>query len=274
MNASARSVVVFFLAWAAAGASAQPNMPERDAVEQAPFIFKGTVSKTRASNVAAVPAAPDTAVVRVDEILKAPDVFRAFAKKTITVKLKPGTSVRAEQRALFLTAGWMYGDSIAVREVALASPTLDSAALTDLIADVERAKGDRALSGRIAASATVVAGRVADVSPLQAADKAGLRSEHDPDFWRAEIEVIGVEKPGARVGERVTVFFPHSTDEFWLKSPKLSNGQQAIFLLHKVPPDARDLKFAADSGYLVTDALDVQPLGTLDRVRSLIAKER
>src|SRR5262249_636391 len=156
-----------FFAWAAAGALAQdPPMPDRTAIEQAPFIFKGTVRKVRASNVSAVPAASDTAVVRVDEILKSPDVLKAFTKKNITVKLRPGTSLRAEQRWVFLTAGWMYGDSIAVREVAVASQALDSRALANLIAEVETAKGDRSLSRRLAESVSVVAGKVQDVGPL------------------------------------------------------------------------------------------------------------
>ena len=265
------------VAGAAVCATAQPRMPDRSSIEQAPFIFKGTVVRAHASNVSAVPGASDTAVVRIDEILKAPDVLKAFAKRNVTVKLKPGTSMRARQSALFLTAGWIFGGSIAVREIALESPALESRAVKALIADVETEKSDRELSRRIATSVSIVEARVEDVAPLAETDKTArpfpARSEHDPDFWRAEAVVTAAHKAGPAVGARVTVFFAHSTDELWLKSPKLAKGQEVLLLLHPAPADARDLLAAAQAGYIVTDPLDVQPLQARDRVRALIAKE-
>src|SRR5262249_1196617 len=75
-------------------------------------------------------------------------------------------------------------------------------------------------------------GRVAGVAPFTSSEASARRSEHDPELWRADVEVIAVLK-GQRPGSgRVQVYFAHSTDERWILSPKYTAGQEGIFLLH------------------------------------------
>ena len=89
---------------------------------QAQFIFTGTVSRLNAVTVAAFEPNPNTAVVRVDEVVQAPPALGDQTGKEITVWLKrPGTVV-AGQQALFFTNGWLFGETIAVQEVAHRKP--------------------------------------------------------------------------------------------------------------------------------------------------------
>src|SRR5690242_4863229 len=83
----------------------------------AQFIFRGTVQKVGAANLSIVQADPSTAVVRVDEMLKAASSLGDFTGREITVQLaKPKDATPGEQ-AVFFTNGWLYGETLAVVEV-------------------------------------------------------------------------------------------------------------------------------------------------------------
>src|SRR5262249_58656144 len=64
-----------------------------------------------------LPGNDRTAVVRVDEVIQAPDVLSKYAGRDITVQLAGRKKVQPGEQAIFYTNGWLFGDSIAVQAV-------------------------------------------------------------------------------------------------------------------------------------------------------------
>ena len=92
-----------------------PASSEADALaQQARFVFKGTVQKLRASTLPDIKDKSGTVIVRVDEIIQAPEELSHFTGHDITVQLSGRKKVKVGEQNVFHTNGWLFGDSIAV----------------------------------------------------------------------------------------------------------------------------------------------------------------
>jgi hypothetical protein len=231
-------------------------------IRNARIIFVGTVERPGASNVSLVPSSGKTALVRVREVLDAPATMGDLRGKVLTVLLVKEGSAQAGQEAIFFTNGWMYGENVAVREVA-EIPGSDREALRSAITSERQKVRDEELAGRLRSATLVIAGQVRSVKPLAKTER-GTRGEHDPEWWQAEIAVASAIK-GRAPGKTVTAFFPASLDERWLLTPKLQEGQSAVFLLQ--PYQGKDLPAGA---LVILHPLDVQPEQQIDRIRRLL----
>lgn len=248
-------------------------MTESDALmRQATFVFRGTVKRIGATATAEVDATPRTAVVSVDQIIRSPAQFAALTGQDVTLRLRAPESLREEQQAVFFANSWLFGEGVALQEVDHVPPDeADSlasrgAALTAQIA------GER-LQDRLGRADAVVAGRVSNVRPLAAAASAtgpAPRSEHDPDWQEAVIDVDTVLKGSVPSGV-VAVVFPASLDVYWHDAPKFHAGQEGVWSLHSqnVPQAAAEqfpLVFTA------LDPMDIQPRDALDQIRSQLQR--
>lgn len=259
------ALLVFWTGWAATAGFAQPTGAGPDLgkiIRTARIIFVGSVEKPGASNVSLVPASKRTALVRVREVLDAPATMGELRGQVVTVFLAKEGSVQAGQTGIFFTNGWMYGENVAVREV-LILPDRDRETLRAAIAGERQQVRDEELAAHLKSAALVIAGQVVSAKPAPGAER-GPRSEHDAEWWQAEIGVASVLK-GRTTGKTVTVFFPSSLDERWLLVPKLKEGQRAIFLLQ--PYQGKDLPAGA---LVILHPLDVQPESQIDRIRRLL----
>lgn len=254
---------------AAAPLIAQTAPANAGLIERSGFIFRGTVQKIGASNVTALPASPSTIVVRVDEVLKAPQGLESVRGHDVTVQEPRASSFKAGQQAIFYTSAYLYGENMAVKELAANTRAVETKTLSTQITDSQRQADDRALTARIASASLVISGRVVEVTPLISREESARRSEHDPEYWRATVEVVTVLKGQAPANNRVSVLFAHSTDERWYFSPKYTQGQEGIFLMH---PVTAGMPGGVDGTTL--DRLDFQPSSQLDTVRRLIQAGR
>jgi hypothetical protein len=92
-----------------------------------------------------------------------------------------------------------------------------------------------------------------------------LESEHNPEIKKAIIEIKTVLK-GNVSDKRITVLYSSSDDVMWYNSPKLTKGQEGIFLLQlKQVPDIFKIQ-----GYSILDKRDVQPVENLTLVQNLL----
>lgn len=89
-------------------------------------------------------------------------------------------------------------------------------------------------------------------------------SEHDAQWWQAEVAIENTEK-GKAAGNKVVVYVPHSDDIRWFRAPKVEVGQQGVFLLHRTSIPALKLE-----GYTATSSLDVQPMEQRQRIQNLL----
>lgn len=238
-------------------------------IQRAGFIFRGTVQKAAASNVKALPGSANTIIVRVDEILKSPKALESVLGKDVTVQLQRASTLKEQQQAVFLTSGFLYGENIAVKEVSTVTARVDSKTLATQITQAGVQSSEQALLARIVSSTLVITGKVVELTPLISKEASLRRSEHDPELWRADVEIATVEKGQKPDSGRIAVLFAKSDDERWILSPKYTVGQQGIFLLHS---DAA--KLIGQSGLSTVNQLDFQPASQIETVRRLIKTPR
>jgi hypothetical protein len=246
---------------AAAGQAA--GGPE-EMTRAAQLIFRGTVQKVEASNLDVVPADSSTAVVRVDEVLKAAPGFGDLTGREITVKLaQPGDATAGEQ-AVFFTQSWLYGSTLAVVEVGRMHG--EAGLLRGQVAAAARQADDDELRGRLAGAALVVAGRVVETHPAVVGSEVGEGSEHDPQWWEAVVQIDSVLK-GKPAGPRVSFFFPTSQDVVWYDAPKPAVGADGVWLLYRdQSPELGPV------GYTALKPWNLLPRGQADRVRRLLGQ--
>jgi hypothetical protein len=239
----------------------QTTNTTEELIRRSTFIFRGTVEKSAASTMPAVPASPSTAVVRVDQVIDGPGAPPDLTGKEITVQLLDPASVKRGSQAVFFTRGWLLGNSMAVIEVGKA-PGQDSQRVTEQVRSIRQKMADEMLQEELATAEAVIVGKVASV---RAAEIPHLGSEHDPDWYEARIFVESVLR-GKVPDREVTLLFPHSEDVMWGDSPRFREGQQGIWMLHRNQARLPGI----ENQYTTLKALDFQPREQLSRVERLV----
>jgi hypothetical protein len=225
-----RGIFLSLLAIQSVYGVAQHTSNTEELTREATFIFKGTVQKSGASNMAPVKANSQTAIVRVDEVIYAPGAPPDLQGKQITVQLLESPAVKPGFQAVFFTKGWLLGQSMAVIELGRMEQTTGSTqSIRSQVNETHQRMADEELQVEIAASEAVIVAEVVSVRPSQIPH---LGSEHDPDWYEARLAVQSVIKGNLHTRE-VTLLFPHSEDVMWHRSPKFKEGQNGIFLLHR-----------------------------------------
>ncbi|HEY2815723.1 MAG TPA: hypothetical protein VGK44_01175 [Casimicrobiaceae bacterium] len=211
---------------------------------KATFVFQGTVKKVKAALMRSVPVDAHTAVVHVDQVLEAPANLRHLAGMDLTVQLVERVKASAGDTFVFHAAGWIFGDTVALRAVTQEPLERAHAPLLARGGDPVAHRADRELQDRVndadlVVSGTVVAVKLPEGSEPQvratrgSVDVAGKPvSEHDPKWREAVVQVADVHK-GEHAADRVSVLFPSSQDVRWFKAPKFHAGQQGYFVLQK-----------------------------------------
>lgn len=254
------ALVAAVLAICARDASAQPPEKVEEMTRAAQLVFRGTVQKVGASNLKAIEPAGDTAVVRIEDVLKAPASLEDFTGREVTVKLRQPGSVRAGDARVFFTNGWLYGESLGLVEVGQAAG--DPAALRGQVAEAVRRGQEEKLRERLDRAALVVLGRVVETRPAPAMGE-GRVTEHDPQWWEAVIEVGSVLK-GSAPGQRVSLFFPMSRDVTWYEAPKPAVGWDGIWLLYR--EQIPNLQAPGYTGLKPWNLMPRESLGTVQRL--------
>ena len=222
-----------------------------DPTERARFVFKGTVRRLKASTVRDVPATSQTAVVRVEDIVHAPEALSDHLGQDITVLVPRAGALKVGQEAVFYATGGIFGDGVAVlcadhrpAERVPAAMVAAAARVSPVHQLANRDARARFQQADLVVSGTVVGvtlptrpGRrragAAAMAPVSATPGVmPVVSEHDPVMHDAEVEVAAVHK-GRHRGGTVSVRFPASSDVKWYRAPKFHVGQEGFFLLHK-----------------------------------------
>jgi hypothetical protein len=222
--------------WAGPGTAQGPAAdPLRELTKASELVFRGTVVKTGAANLAVVEPNDRTAVVRVEETLASAGTLDDFTGREVTVFLKDA-SARPGDQGVFFTTVALLGESLGVVEVGRRNGPA-----ADLRAQVAAARGEiqaESVRTRLAASDLAVSGRVVSVREAGAPAPDAVLTEHDPQWREAVIEVRTVLH-GQLTEKTVAVWFPGSLDVMWSRSPKLSTGHEGAWLLHRHVPEGR-----------------------------------
>src|SRR5215831_1539814 len=163
-----------------------------DLAQQARFVFKGTVRQLKAATMPEVPVTDRTIVVRVDEVIHAPEILSHYTGQDITVQLGTRKKVEVGQEAVFFTNGWLFGKSVAVQSIDHHPVNRAMAALRHTTGDPVKNLADHDLRAHFDNADLVVSGRVTSVRMPQGMAGAPTRlppSEHDPLWQEAVVEV-------------------------------------------------------------------------------------
>jgi hypothetical protein len=267
-----------------------PRAQSHPAAQQARFVFKGTVQRLGETTVRYVTVSRRTAVVRVDEVIRAPQTLSAYAGHEITVDCAGPHTLAVGQQALFYAAGWIFGESLAVQ--ALEHLPIEAshfaAAIAQVAADPVTNLAEFESRARFAAAEVVVSGQVVSVTlaiGAAAAARATARggaalercSEHVP-LWRDAIVSVQAVHKGRHAGKRAVIRFPASTDVLWHRAPKFRPGDEGFFMLHrgelKRAAAGRAMTMAAtdtENNFTALHPADFQPFDRPGGVRNLIA---
>jgi hypothetical protein len=242
---------------------------------QSAFVFIGKVVKLKAATVEGI-TTDDTAVVQVEQVITAPDMFASLAGTQITVRFKKMPRIRKGSTLTLYTNGWIFGESIAVDAVGFAAETR-APQTAKMVRTSHVSHRDAELQARLDSAEMGVVGKVANVVK---SDRGPTHiSEHDPNWHEATIDVDEVVK-GKKNVKRVTVLFPQSDDIRWFKVAKYKPGQQGIWIMQKGRKQdpkgiARKVLDAIPPGTDVRTTLhpaDYLPLSELGRVKALLRK--
>lgn len=233
-------------------------------VDESRFIFVGTVIRQGATDTHVMVGPEQAVMVRVDDILQSTDVLSRLTGGEVVVASEHAGAMTGTH--LLFTNGVVYGDRVVVQEVGHRDPSAET------IRDVRgllKAARERPLLERIAGADLIITGKVIASKP---AEKRSIRrSEHDPDWWIARVQVQSVLK-GGKTDKEIDVLFAHSMDIAWYKSPKLEEGLSGIFILRHVnanesPPEV------GRAIYQAVDPLDFLPIEKLHEVRHAIGEQ-
>ncbi len=255
-------------------------------VPEARFVFRGTVKQLPAATSPAIPAPEKAAIVRVDEVIQAPELFSKLAGRDITVYLDRKKIAEGE-KAIFYATGVHFGKSIAVR--ALDHHAVEKAPVTLAFHGNDPVKNLKARDTQmhmetadLVLSGTVVAIRQ-PLEPTPAAEAVAAKpvrrrpSEHDPAWHEAVIRVDQVYK-GSTGSDTVVVRFPSSADIMWREAPKFRVGQRGVFILHRQSqPGATPTRGAAATApaapevYTALHPMSFHASERMDLIRPLLA---
>ncbi|HEX6798610.1 MAG TPA: hypothetical protein VF116_12955 [Ktedonobacterales bacterium] len=235
-------------------------------VSQSAYVFKGTIVRDGASNVAIVPASQNAAVVRVDDVLEAIPTLTTYHGKQITIQLREPLPTGGA--AVFFANPWIFAENIAVVESGRLPADTDLAALRRELVNARQALADLRLQQVLVSASLVIVGTVtASAMPFEHGSGRAI-SFHDP-LWRAAVVAVRSVEKGKLDAPTVTVVYASSGDRRWFATPKFPPKQEGIYLLHSDQMATVSEPFKV-GGLTATNPLDYQPLDQLDRVRRLL----
>jgi hypothetical protein len=241
-------------------AAAQPPGRVESLTRAADLVFRGTVQRVGAANLKAVTPGEDTAVVRIEELLKGAEDVKGFVGREVTVKLRAPRSAKVGERAVFFANTWLWGESLGVVEVGRVPAGRGVRA--QVAAASQRMREDE-VRDRVASSDLVVTGRVVETRPAGIPSRL---SEHDPQWAEAVIQVDAVLK-GTAAANRVILLFPRSGDVVWYRAPKPEVGWDGVWLLRR--PQGEEMR-ARGTVYTALTHLDILSREDADLVKRLV----
>jgi hypothetical protein len=274
----------------AAASSTVPGLAQDETAkalaERSAIVVAGRVVRVNASLEPLQPASPQTVVIMVSRMYSGAEIAGDQKGRMATVVLSSAARpMKAGTEALFFGNPRFIGTSLTIAS----EGELVSGAAGATSADVSlgvQGQRDQPLRERIAAASSIFRGRVESERPLATgAGQAGASdrppSEHDPDWHVASVRVL-TSLQGSAQSELMNVLFPASRDIVWFNAPKLTVGQEAIFITHKADRDDPRLMrapavaalLAAQPVEIVSQPFDTVPVADEGRIRALIARAR
>tara|TARA_R110000868_G_scaffold4211_1_gene26365 strand:- start:8739 stop:9416 length:678 start_codon:yes stop_codon:yes gene_type:complete len=224
-------------------------------MDQAQFIFRGTVEQVQAANLPEIKDVSNTIVVKVDEVVYAPPGFTDWTGKLITVAAKKPTEFKPQSQRLFYTNGWLYGQSLAVVEVG--DGNFKDRSNEEVLMGVQHHQ-DNDVQERLKRADLVVVGQIIAIKKDIEVQRI---SEHNPLWATVTVKVDNYLK-GSGDAENVQFSHPTSRDVMWADAPRFDEGVKGIWILHQSE--------LVKGKLTITEKRDFFPIERLTYIESLL----
>jgi hypothetical protein len=235
-------------------------------VEEAGFVFRGRVVAKDAPGAPLAAGEGKAVRVEVEQIVRSSEALRGLVGKQVIVLSGDRSALEEGAAFFFFTRVVALGDHVVVRESGHMK-SLPQA--VEEVAEAAKRAEERPLRERLADAELIITGIV--VSSHRAEEASVLRSEHDPEWWIADVRVRSTLK-GKKAQAKIEVLFANSTDIAWYRAPKLHEDAQGVLLLRR-PKEGDSVPKAAHAVYQVTDPLDFLPMERLSEVERLLEQD-
>lgn len=273
--------VIMLVPWA--GATGEERSPQETVLKEAEIILVGTVVGP-ATLEDAVTGGGEAVTVRVEEILlpESPSMIDSFEGGNITVQLMAPGSLSPGDSATFYTKLRSMGRGLILSELshtltpavgAMEDRVMAAAAATE---SALKSLSNSELRAQIQQADVVLLGRVTAIREMPAAALAAEElqplSEHYPMWQQAVVEVQEGIKGLGGTTHQISVRFAASTDIRWFQSPKLTVGEERIFMLDRDEITEQAMALAGGEVVLwtIVDPKNLLGKGQIERVKSLL----
>jgi hypothetical protein len=229
------------------------------------MVFRGTVTALHevTPGIAGTFDLTHTLIAHVDTMVWQAGTVLELTGQDVTVLMLSVPTMPVGYQGYFFATGLAYGQTVALGEIAHVDPGVYPTLESDVPGIVKLLAAEK-LSARMSTAASVMVGTVSAITPIP----GNLGSEHDP-VWADATLTADCVMEGARPATTHAVFAT-STDIAWFQSPKLTVGQQGVFLLQAAPLPPGDGGIPAGIPYTLTDPLDVHPLAERGQLGTLV----
>jgi len=235
-----------------------------DLFSQSPFVFVGNVVRA-GTNVRQLARTENAAIIQVRDILKSSRAMRGPAGREVTLVHDEGGAPEPGNVSLFFARGLAYGEAVALREI---GRTTASREALDEVARLTKEAETKPIEARVSGAELIVQGRVVG---LRAAETSSTpKSEHDPQWWIATVEVTAVLR-GKKPPRAIEIWFPNSRDIAWHKAPKLHAGDSGILISRRRETGRKGKR---GEELAVTDPFDFLPADQIEVVKRALATRR
>jgi hypothetical protein len=242
-----------------------------EALKQTDIVFVGKVVEPEQRPGVDLPPGTKSVAAEVEQIIDKPPAVVLRKGDRVTIAVSDPAAYAAGTRHMFYTAGWIFADSLAVREIAH-EPMPPPGVFADAAPQVQQRLRDAKLQASLDKADAVVVGTVKSLTNVEDTDHKPV-SEHDPQWQDAVIEVGNWLKGAPGGVKSVIVRFPASRDVAWYHVPKLKTGSKRTLLLHQdVTTGPKAMLRTAPSAprFMLIAADDEQPAEDAPHVRSLM----
>ena len=238
--------------------------------KEAPFILQCTVRKANASNLNTVKPDETTAILKVDEVFRAPAILGDLKGKLITAKLSKG-SVKENQQFVLMARQWQYSSTIAIVETERLTSKIQRDDFRLQIINSHLDFLDMQLQNRISSADVIVSGKVTNVEKVKSKEFHKLEDKAE-DWFEAKIFVTSLEKGKLGKIPEISVRFPGVESEKKYAIPKFKIDQEGVWLLHRTTTTNNKKGEKKETFFMAPDPLDFHLLNQLSRIRALLKR--
>jgi hypothetical protein len=227
------------------------------------YIFQGKIVEGKNIELPMNVERSNVKVVRVEKVISSSDGHENFEGQSVQVVFNENEKISSGKSYVFYTKTWLFGKTLTV----VANTIEAEFNVNEIIKEVDTYKKleqDKKIQERLKRAEFVIIGKVQKIKPFNSSKERTKLSEHMPLWEESTIEVVEVLK-GNNTSKTIQVLYASSQDIHWYESPKLTTGQQRIYILDKKE------EFQITKGnYVLTKADESYPISQENKIKQLL----